>query len=225
VIRKMLIGFLVLIVALVVVADRVGAHVAAHVLAGKLQSDEHLASRPDTSIGGFPFLTQAVHGKYSDVKVTAHDVTTTDGVHIETLTVHLHGVHVPLSKVVGGSVKTVPVDHADGTAFVSFSEISQYLAGRGMTLTLNRASSGAVSVIGRIPLAGHVHRVDAAASIAVSHDVVTLSSSKLTGKVLRPFVLSIPLRSLPFRIDVTSVTVGVDGITGTGTANSVVLGS
>ena len=47
--RKLLIAVLLLIAALVVVTDRVGAKVAGHVLAGKLQTDENLPTRPSVS--------------------------------------------------------------------------------------------------------------------------------------------------------------------------------
>src|SRR5579884_149396 len=130
--KKLLIAFLALLVILVVAADRVGAHVAAHVLAGKLESDENLTTRPSVSIGGIPFLTQAIGGTYHDVTVTTHDFLTSDRVQIDTLSVHLHGVHIPLSKVIGGSVSKVPVDRVDGNVFVSFSEITSYLTGRGI---------------------------------------------------------------------------------------------
>ena len=220
-IRKMLIAVLALLVVLVIAADRVGASVADHVLAGKLQTDEHLSSRPSVSIGGIPFLTQAIHGRYGDIKVVAHDFKTPDQVEIDTLTAHLHGVHIPLSKVIGGSVSKVPVNHVDGTAFVSFSEITSYLTGTGVSLTIHRAGAGTVSVVGHA--VGRSRLLKGVATVSVKAGVITLTLvNDVTGTHL---VLPIPLHGLPFRVEVTSVTVGADGITGTGTAEHVTLGS
>jgi hypothetical protein len=222
--RKLLLAFLVLVVVLVVVVDRVGGSVASHVLAGKLESDERLSSRPAVSIGGFPFLTQAFGGDYHDVKVTTRDFTTSDHVEIDTLTVHLHGVHVPLSKVVSGSVSTVPIDHADGTAFLSYADITTYLEGKGLAVTLAPTSSGAISVVGRSSSALFPRIFKGVARLGVSQSVLTLSLT--AGRAIsKPIVLPIPLRALPFRIVITSVQVGASGITGTGVANNVVLGS
>lgn len=234
--RRLLIAVLLLLLAAVVAADRVGAHVAAHVLAGKLQTDEHLPQRPTVSIGGIPFLTQAFGGDYRDVDVTAHDFRTPDGVTVTTLKAHLHNAHIPFSKVVHGSVSKVPVDHVDGTAFVSFNGITRYLAGQGTPVTLKKSGPGSVDVIRKISAGKRTGLVEGTATVSVSHAVVTLSVGHLTvsglsGKghphvvPVTPYVLSLPLRSLPFRIDVTSVTVGAGGITAAGTANHVTLGS
>lgn len=231
--RRLLIALLVLLVAGVVVVDRVGAVVAAHVLAGKLQSDEHLPHRPSASIGGFPFLTQAFGGKYDDVSVTAHDFKTPDGVPIATLTVHLHGVHIPFSKVLHGTVSRVPVDHADGSATVTFAGLAGYLAGQGTAVTLSRATSSSVDVIRKIPLGSRTGLAEGIATVTIHDDVITLAVGHISVSGLprsaqslaRPFALTVPLRSLPFRIDVTSVNVTATGITGNGTANHVVLGS
>ena len=221
--RRLLIAMLLVLVAAVVAVDRVGAHVAAHVLAGKLQSDEHLPKRPSVSIGGIPFLTQAFGGDYHNVSVTAHDFKTSDGVTITTLKANLRGAHIPLSKILDGSVKTVPVDHVDGKAFISFGAISQYVSTQGLSVTLSRSSSHAINVTGRAPVGGRLRLVDAVVTVAVSHSVVTLSGPARTGSASL-LSLPIPLRALPFRFNVTSVTVGSNGISGTGRANHVELG-
>jgi hypothetical protein len=223
--RRLLIGFLVVILAAVVVVDRVGAHVAAHVLAGELQSDEHLTSRPSVSIGGFPFLTQVFAGKYDDVSVTAHGYRTADGVTVTTLKAHLHGVHIPLSKALHGSVKTVKVDRVDGTAFVSFGDLSKYVAGKGLTVTFSRASSQGINLTGRVPIAGRTRLVHSVVTVSVSRSVVTLSGSAQVHGASVPVVVPIPVRKLPFRFTVTSVTIATNGISGTGRATDVVLGS
>lgn len=236
--RRLLIAVLILIVAGVVALDRVGAHVAAHVLAGRLESDEHLPSRPSVSIDGIPFLTQAIGGDYRDVRITARDFKTPDGVTVTTLKAHLRGAHIPLSKVLGGSVSTVPVDHVTGTAYVSFADITSYLAGKGASVTLRRASGNSIEVARKIPLGNRTAIASGLAKVTVRNDVITLSvgdidSTSVVGAkrpsshvlLVQPFSLSVPLRALPFRIDVKSVTVGSAGVSATGAADHVTLGS
>jgi hypothetical protein len=221
--RRLLIAFLLLIVVAVVVVDRVGEHAAAHVLAGQLQSDEHLPERPDVSIGGIPFLTQVFGGKYNDVSVTARDFKTSDGVTVTTLKVHLHGAHIPFSKILSGSVKQVPVDKVDGTAYVSFGDLGHYLSGTGVSVRLGRAGPRTVSLSGTSSLSGHSVALNGVATVSVSRSVVTFALG--VTKRLKQLVLSVPLRGLPFRINLTSVTVGGDGITAAGNAKHVTLGS
>jgi hypothetical protein len=235
--RRLLIGGLVVIVVGVVALDRVGARVAAHVLAGKLQTYEHLPNRPSASIGGIPFLTQAFGGDYHDVHVTARDFKTPDGVPVTTLDAHLRGARLPLSDVLDGSVSKVPVDHVQGTVYVSFADVAAYLTGEGTSVTLGRASDHTIKVTRKIPLGGNRTGVAVGvATVTVSNQVVKLAvgqidaTSIVGGKsgrtfLVRPFTLSVPLRALPFRIDVTSVTVSGEGVTAAGTANDVTLGS
>lgn len=219
--RRLLIGFLLLIVIIIVVADRVTASVAAHVLADKLQSDEHLPSKPSTSIGGIPFLTQAFNGKYSDVSVTAHDFVT-DGVTVSTMTVHLHGVHIPLSKVVGGSVHQVPVDHVDGTALVTFAEMQSYLAGKGVDVTFHRGSGGSLQLQESETVAHKKVALSASVRLSLTDNIITLN---LAGAHLPAATLPVPLQGLPFRVDLHSVRVTGSGVSATGSADHVTLGS
>ncbi|HVW80631.1 MAG TPA: DUF2993 domain-containing protein [Mycobacteriales bacterium] len=199
--RKLLIALVLLIVVLVVAADRVGAHVAAHVLAGKLETDEHLSSRPSVTIGGWPFLTQAVEGHYSDVTVRTGEAVTSDHVDLDTMTVHLMGVHIPLSKVISGSVKTVPVDRVTGTVAITFSDLESYLTSRGITVKLSPSMT-----------------------FSVANSVLTVSEH-LGATGARLTTIPVPLGGLPFRLTVTSVRVSGDGLVASGTARDVVLGS
>ena len=118
---RRLVVALVAIVALLVVADRVAVLAADHVVAGRIQADQQLDSRPSVSIHGFPFLTQALGGKYDDVTLTLHDLRK-GGVPIRTLRVRLRGVHVPLGAVVSQHLRSVPIDRAEATVVVTVGQ-------------------------------------------------------------------------------------------------------
>jgi hypothetical protein len=232
--RRFLIVVLIFLIAVVVAADRVGEIVAAHVLAGKLQTDEHLPNRPSTSIDGFPFLTQAFGGNYKDVKVTAHEVPV-NAVPVTTLTANLHGVHLPFSKVIHGSVSQVPVDRVDGTAFVSFADANSYLSKHriaGSVIRLKPGSNGTATVMDRVHLAGKLLKLRGVGSVSVASNVVTVGVSQLTGassallsKAAKQLAVSFPLSGLPFRLQITAVTVTSAGLSGAASVSHIVLGS
>jgi hypothetical protein len=156
---------------------------------------------------------------------------------VQTLDVQLHGVHIPFSKIVHGSVSRVPVDHVDGSAFVSFAEMVRYLAGKGVSVTISQASAEAVTVVRTATIGGQQVSARGTATISaagggiaidVHNPVLIRGSAYISAAVARriqSYVVVIPLRSLPFRFTVTSVAVSAGGITGSGFANHVVLGS
>lgn len=233
--RRVLIIIVVLVIGLVIAADRIGAVVGAHVLAGKVQNFEHLPNRPSASISGIPFLTQAFGGKYQNVKITAAEVPVNE-VSVTTLTAHLHGVHLPFSKALHGSVSQVPVDRVDGTAFVSFADANSYLAKHpvaGQQVQLSAGSSGStVNVSDQARVAGKSVALHGVGLVAVGGNIVTVNVSQLaaTGArlpkgVSKQLKVSLPLQGLPFRLQLTSVKVSSSGMTATGGATNIVLGS
>lgn len=239
--RRLLIVVLVFLIAVVVAVDRVGAIVGAHVLASKLESDEGLPNRPSVSIHGIPFLTQAIGGKYSNVSVTASEVPV-DQVPVTTLHVDLHGVHVPLSKVISGSVSQVPVDRITGSVLISFADANRYLAKHSPVHSLVSlrpgTSDAAVSVLDRTRIGGQLLHLHGVGTLSVADNVVSVDVSKLTGSgksggsaysstlslALRALDITFPLEEIPFQLRLTSVTVTSSGIQGSGSAQRVVLG-
>ena len=108
--RRFLVSCLVL-VALLVVADRVGLWAAQHDVAKRLQADAHLQATPKVEIHGFPFLTQMVGGDYHsvDIRMTGLD---SDGLRIDRLTLHLHDAHVSIGDVLSQDRSRIRVDQA-----------------------------------------------------------------------------------------------------------------
>jgi hypothetical protein len=231
--KRFLIAILIFLVAIVVAADRVGAIVGAHVLASKVQDDEELPNKPDVTIGGIPFLTQAFGGKYSDVRITAHGVPVS-GVNVTTLTANLHGVHIPVSKIVNNSVNQVPVDRVDGSAFVSYADANAYLAKHkiaGQTIRLSAAGSGKANVVDTTTIGGHQVALHGLGSASVSGNVITIDVSALSGaanrvvqQVLQRVHIEVPLEGLPFRMTIDSVTATSAGLSGTASAHQITLG-
>jgi len=233
------IAVLVFVVVVVVAADRVGALVAEHVLAGKVQTDEHLPNRPDVTIGGFPFLTQAAHGRYKDVTVKATDFPVGD-LSVTRLTAHLYGVHISLSDAIHRSVSRVPVERVVGTAFVSYSAVNSYLAGHGplgSRVSVHGGNGGKAEVVDRVEVAGRAVSLRGEGTLTLSGNTVDVGVTTLAGlpgstvaaglirRVLASLSIAIPVRGLPFRMRLSSVSLSSGGVTVAGSATNVVLGS
>ncbi len=215
---KALLVFVVVLLGLATVADRVAVSAAEKQVATQLQQRGGLHGPPAVHIGGFPFLTQAFAGKYDDVRIslTAADLGQPAGTTAE---VHLRGVRLPLSSVLSGSVRQVPVDRLDGTAILSY----QLLADRiGPGTTLSRDGDGMritrtvdllgqrlqLSAAGRLTVQGNELRIDAeqasAAGVSLPAAVVRQASSMLG--------LSYKVPQLPFGLQLTGVSPEDDGV-------------
>ena len=99
---KALLVVVLLLVGLAVVADRVALGVAEDRVATELVQEGGLQGRPEVEIAGFPFLTQAIGGRYDDVHIslTAEQLGQPEGTRAD---IALHGAEVPLSSVLSGS--------------------------------------------------------------------------------------------------------------------------
>ena len=165
---------LVLVLGLVVAADRVGEHVAEGLLADQVSRE--LGVRPDVEIGGVPFLTQALTGHYRDLRLTAPRVDGS-GVRLDDVEVRLSGADVPLSSVVRGSVDAVPVDRLRVQGVVPYDEL-EAAAGRDVQLS---AAPGGVRVSGTIRVLGQSVPASATSTVSLDGDRLVLTARDAAG--------------------------------------------
>jgi hypothetical protein len=205
-----LIVTLVVIAGLLFAADRVAAVKAGDEIANRAQVEANLATPPDVSIGGIPFLTQAISGKYDDVTITAEGLERS-GLRISEVKAHLHGVHVPLSDAINGSLQDAPVDEIDARAFLSYHDINGYLA-----------SSHASGLVVSAGPGGEVH---IAASSALGNlqgnGRISVGSSALRIDAGQGLVVTLPFDHLPFELRAASAHAVSTGITVSATASNV----
>jgi hypothetical protein len=128
---------LVVVLGLLVAADRITLSVAESQLAGKIKSSQHLAQKPAVSIAGFPFLTQVISRDFPNATVDIHGLTANGGLVISDLHADLHGVHVD------SGFNSATVDTLDATAQMSYADISKALASK---LTVAGAQVGDVTL-------------------------------------------------------------------------------
>ncbi len=119
---RILLIVVVILGGLFVIADRVAVNFAEGEVADRLRSSENLASTPDVSINGFPFLTQVAGGELDDVEVgiDGYEATTGDGgdrIRIDDLRAHMTGV------AFSSDFSSATAADATGTATVSYAEL------------------------------------------------------------------------------------------------------
>ncbi|MBV9098999.1 MAG: DUF2993 domain-containing protein [Frankiaceae bacterium] len=210
--RRLLIAVVVL-VAVLVVLDRVAVKAADDVVAARIQAQEHLQSQPSVSIGGFPFLTQAIGGKYDDVTLTVHHFDRSV-VPVDTISVELRGVHVPLGAVFSQHLSSVPVDSATARVLLSYGDLNGYLRGKGVSVA--SAGGDRVRISGSVTVAGQTLSASGTATIEVQSDSLLLRAANSVS-------VAVPLAGLPFGISLRSATATNRGIQVTATAQELVL--
>ncbi|WP_217167284.1 DUF2993 domain-containing protein [Streptomyces sp. AC512_CC834] len=119
---RILLIVVVILGGLFVIADRVAVNFAEDEVADKLRSTENLASTPDVSINGFPFLTQVAGGELDDVEVGIDDYeasTANSGekIRIDHLRANMKGVEF------SGDYSSATAATATGTATVGYDEL------------------------------------------------------------------------------------------------------
>jgi hypothetical protein len=229
-----LIGLLVVVVILVV-ADRVSAAVAGNVAQRYLAQQAAFESSPSVSIKGFPFLTQAVEGRYGDVEVRSDGPVTIDGIAATNVAANLHGVHLPLSSVFGGTVSTLPIDSVNGSVTFSYSQVATLTHISGLAIA-DQGGQLHVSAEVAIPGLNVTGSVSGTAAVTVTNSMLRLSVSQLSvaglsvpAGVLQQLATTlaapIALPALPYGLQVDAVTPQPDGLVVVGSAVNVVLSS
>jgi hypothetical protein len=213
--RKGLVIFLVLVIGLVIAADRIGLWVAQDQIAKNVATQYDLDHKPTVKIKGFPFLNQALNGEYGEIDVNVGDVTQL-GVHLTNTVVTLKGVKAPLSDAMHGDASNMVADTATSTATVSYADVNKE-APRGLKVT---AKDKALEVRGPVTVLGISRTVTATVSVKPSgRNVRVLPQTVDAGGTTIPvalvqqaFSFTMPVKGLPLNTRITDVQVGADGL-------------
>jgi hypothetical protein len=213
---------LLVIVAVVLgtglLADRAVERWAEGYVADQLTEQAGLAGTPEVDVRGFPFLTQALEGRYEDVRIslTADELGQPEGTDAA---VRLVGVHLPLSTVLSGDVREVPVDRIEGTATLSYALLSEELGGDS---TIGPDGDG-LRVTRTVELLGYTLPLTASGTVSLDGDELVIDVEQATGAgvELPGFLVDqasdlLDLRyqvpALPFGLQLTSVTPAAGGV-------------
>ena len=206
-----------LLAALAVGVDRAAVVLAERALAAQLQRSGDLTERPVVDVEGFPFLTQALRGRYREVRVRAEgDV---GGVEVDRLDVRLVDARVPLSDVVGGRVGAVPVAAVRGEVVLTYGWLSDR-AGKGLLLS---GEGDLLRVRGRVEVLGQDLAASALSEVRLDRGAVVVRAREfdtgagavdgVLGSVLADrFDLRVPIGGLPYGLVLTGLRVRPEGL-------------
>lgn len=207
----------VVLLALVAVADRVGRAVAQTQVADRLQQSQSLSSKPTVRIEGIPFLTQAIRGRYPDVRIAADGLVLSRqgrSVRISHFSARLRDVTVSrdFSRATAAS--------ATGTALINYTDLS---AAAGVPVSF--AGNGRVTATKTVSLLGVDVRGSVTAGLRIAGNTVTFVSPEVAvGGTSVPQQLTDLLAGLldkPIELSGLPAGLGVKAVTATATGLSV----
>lgn len=226
--RKGLLVVLILLIGLVIAADRVGLKVAQDEIAKNVASQYQLDHDPEVKIKGFPFLTQALDGKYQEIDVNVGDLDQL-GIHLTNTLVTLKDVKAPISDAAKGDASKMIAGTATSTGTVGYKDVDKE-APQGMKVTAKGAD---LQVHGPVTVLGVTRTVTATVAVQPSGRTVkvvprTVKSGGSTiplALVQQAFTFTMPVKGLPLGARISDVVVQPDGLRVTTTAHDISLAS
>lgn len=233
--RRLLVA-LVVLAGLLVVADRVALIVAERRVASRIRTTERLASTPTVEIHGFPFLTQALDGRFTDLEVRARglrpdtEILGADNVRVDRATARLRGAHLRLTDALRGDVTRLPVDVVDADAVLTYADLSAALPERHLSFS---TADGRLRLRGEVTVLGEQYAASGLGSLEASGDRLTVTPQGVevdagpVGLAVTPGIvqaLSFTVHvQLPFGLRLADVRVAEDGLHLSASGRDVVL--
>jgi hypothetical protein len=219
---RRLVGSLVVLAVLLVGADFGLRFLAARQIGDAVRQRLDLPQRPDVSVAGFPFLVQAIEGRYDGVSARL-PATTLGPLGGVTAAVELIGVRLPFSDAVSGNVDRLTADSARARLAVPVGSIAAAAGLPGLQVT---SDDGGLTLSATVTAVGRQFPITARLDAEVVDSTLTLRSGSISGAgvtvppeavaALGALVdLAVPLDGLPFtvtggRISVSGTDVVVD---------------
>jgi hypothetical protein len=241
-----LLVMLVLLLGLVIVADRVGAGVAEDKLAEQAAAElkkngATTASEPKVKIGGFPFLTQVLGGKYEKITITA-DKPQSDDIKLETLTIVATDVKAAASDLLNGR-GPVTATEITGNATMSWDTVRSLITLANLPVPFDPAKlqikvvNNNVELRLPIALAGFNTTLVAKGTIAVAEGKVNLkladiaaegvdlprAAQTLLNSIKNRLTATIRTPKMPYTLTIRNVETTDSGVKVTATAANVQL--
>jgi hypothetical protein len=216
-VRKLVTTLVVLLVVLIA-ADRIALVVTQKVVAERMQAAGALSSRPSVHIRGFPFLTQAFAGRYDRVDVEAEDIRR-NGVTLGSFDVRVVGAEIPLKDALSGSVEAVPVASLKARAVITYAELASDSGLLSATIT---PKGDGVEVVGKIKIQGMTLSGKATSTVRLSGSrlLVTAKSVSILGAhnalfdrlVAGLLDFDVPIAALPYGLKLTGASAQPSGV-------------
>ncbi|TDB74860.1 DUF2993 domain-containing protein [Micromonospora sp. KC723] len=240
--RKVLVTLVVLLLllgGLLVVADRVAAGVAERAIADQVERElakqQARSAPPQVDVGGFPFLTQVLGGRYERISIVLTDAQGAvegNAVNLPRLDVDARGVRASLDTLRSGRGDVI-ADTVDGTGTVAYDSLAKLLDRPGLKLG---EQNGKLVVTAPVDILGQRLTVSGTADVTVAEgNKVALRFNDLSAEGLpavplartllnnyaRGISVDVPLPELPFQLTVRKVEPRPEGLAVTADARDV----
>jgi len=127
---KRTVAAVVVLGAAAVGVDYGSAALTESVVARQMRSQLSLADEPSVRVNNFPFLTQAISGRYKSVDVTADHIVV-GPLHDVQVRSQLRDVSAPLSQMLGDGPRTVTVREVEGTVRIGAPDVERLIREAG----------------------------------------------------------------------------------------------
>ncbi len=127
---KRTVAVLVVLGAAAVGADYAAAALTESAVARQMRTQLGLADDPSVRINNFPFLTQAISGRYRSVDVTANHVAVGPLRDVQARS-QLRDVSAPLSQMLGDGPHTVTIREVEGTVRIEAPDLERLIRDSG----------------------------------------------------------------------------------------------
>jgi hypothetical protein len=228
-----LLGLLLVLVGL----DFAARAAAQAAVAQQVQTTEGLAHQPDVAVNGFPFLLQALRGRYDDVEVTLQEVPAGGTLRLDSVDARLTGVHVSLSTLLHRGRERVPVDGVRVTGTATFATLNTQAnaampSGLG-TVQFSDGGNGLIKATVRVTGLGVPLTLNGLAKVSIVRGKVTINVPQsalaqvpemFRASAAQLLTQTVTLPRLPLGLTATAVSVTPQGLTATAEARDVVLG-
>lgn len=218
---------LAILLGLAAMADRFMAGAAGDAAGGQVRRAVKTPADASVKFRGFPFVTQALRGRFQRIDVVARDVPV-QGLTLDRVDARFTGVRVKLGDALAGELQAVPTDKAAATARLTFDNLNSYLRRRG-SLTVAPAGDQVV-VTGQVRVNGALIAGKGNARVVVRPGslVLQVTSASANGigipaAAARLLTVTVPTAGLPFGMVLQSVAVTADALVLRGTAEGIVI--
>ena len=190
---------------------------------------------PDIEVRGRLFLPQVIRGSYEHVDVEIRGVTS-GPLRVDRVDARLRGVRLPFHDVLVRDLGELGVVDSSTRVRLTYADLNSYFDQTGRPLQISVQDDGQLRLAGTVDVLGR--RVDgvAVATISASNGTLRITPASIdTGDTTlgsasrlllqQRFSLTIPLGSLPFGQEVTSVTPTEDALIVDTVGYGVVVGS
>ncbi|WP_327087859.1 DUF2993 domain-containing protein [Nonomuraea sp. NBC_01738] len=207
--RKLVI-FLIVLIVLLVAVDRVAVAGVERDLANRIAAAADLSGPPTVSIEGVPFLTQAVSGRYPEVRFDLGTLSYA-GVPIKNLHGAAYNVTAPLADVLQNTAD-IRAERLAVTGTLTSATIDKF-APRGVKIS---GKGERLVASGEVPVGAERKKFTAELRVEVVDGGLKLVAEKIDGvpDILAQFVTyTIPFKGeLPFNVKITKVANVPDGL-------------